>query len=61
MIVSPVIPDCEDDTSFKRHNTVISSEIAKKSKKNQTVLNELIKQTFAMRHLIYWKIQHMQR
>ena len=49
MLTSPVIPDGEDDTSFKCHNTVIRSELAKKSKRNETVLNELIKQTFAMR------------
>lgn len=44
-----VIPDGEDATSFARHNKIIKMEYAKREKKNNMVIRDLVKQSFAMR------------
>lgn len=44
-----VIPDGEDEASFARHNKLIKTELTKRGKGNTLVINELVKQSFAMR------------
>ena len=36
-------------TSFQRHNNQIKAELSKKGRRNQNIINSLVKQTFAMR------------
>ena len=46
-ITSPQIPRGEDKTSFNRHNNVLKAEWKKKSH-NQSLVDELMEQSFAM-------------
>ena len=42
------VPPGEDKTSFERHNRLLSIEYAK-AKKNETIIKELMKISYAMR------------
>lgn len=49
LLKPPEVPAGEDDISFQRHNNQIKAELSKKGKRNQSIINSLVKQTFSMR------------
>ena len=57
----PDVPQGEDETSFKRHNDAIRAEMAKRGKRNMSVIKELLNISYPMRrHDIKSDSSHVQ-
>ena len=55
-----VIPDGEDATSFARHNKIIKMEYAKREKKNNMVIRDLVLKIHLMLKS-FWRSTHFLR